>query len=83
VSNEVAWNLAWGTVFAVVGAPFAFNIARARDRYTTFLNRPDVPRFWRGYGRMNDPRYARAFGFLFFFGGVLIVGVAIVTMLGH
>jgi hypothetical protein len=83
VSDDVAVNLAWGTIFAVGGALLAFNIASVRDRYTAFLNRPDTPRFWRGPGRMNDPRYARAFGFLFFIGGVLIVGVAILTMLGH
>jgi hypothetical protein len=83
VSNEVAGNLVWGTAFAVVGALFAFNIARVRDRYTTFLNRPETHWLWRGHGRMNDPRYARAFCFLIFFGGVLIVGVAVLTMLGH
>jgi len=83
VSYEVLENLAWGTIFTVGGALLAFNIARVRDRYTAFLNRPDVPRFWRGPGRMHDPRYARAFGFVFFFGGVLVVAAAVLTMLGH
>ena len=82
MSSEVAGNLVWGTVFVVGGALLAFNIAHLRDRYTTFLNRPGVPRAWRR-GRMNEPRTARAFGLLFFFGGLVIIGVALLTWLGH
>lgn len=59
----------------------AFNMAHIRDRDTTYLDRPDVPRAWRRT-RMDDPRYARAFGLLFFGGGALIVGIALLTALG-
>jgi hypothetical protein len=31
---------------------------------------------------MNDPQYATAFGFLFLCGGVLISGVALLTVMG-
>jgi hypothetical protein len=81
MSPEIAWNLVWGAIFGVGGALLAFNIAHARDRYTAYLNRPDVPRAWRRT-RMNDPRYARAFGFLFLCGGVLIILVALLTAVG-
>ena len=81
MTPEIAWNLVWGTMFAVGGAFLAFNIAHVRDRYTTYLNRPDVPSAWRRT-RMNHPRYARAFGLLFLGGGALIVGIALLTALG-
>ena len=81
MTPEIAWNLAVGIVFAVGGGLLAFNFAHIRDRYTTFLNRPNVPRAWRRT-RMNDPQYATAFGFLFLCGGVLISGVALLTVMG-
>jgi hypothetical protein len=82
VSSALAWNLLWGVGFGLGGALLAFNIGHARDRYVTFVNRPDAPRAWRR-GRMNEPQGVRAIGFLFLFGGVLIGGVAVLTMLGH
>jgi hypothetical protein len=82
VSSVVAWHLVWGVGFGVGGAVPAFNIGHARDRYVSFVNRPDSPRAWRR-GRMNEPQGVRAIGFLFLFGGVLISGVAVLTMLGH
>jgi hypothetical protein len=82
VSYEVAMNLIFGAVFATGGSLLAFNIAGARDRYTSFLARPDVPRAWGRRSRMDQPKYATAYGFMFLAGGVLILFVAFLRLLG-
>jgi hypothetical protein len=83
VNYDVAMNLIFGAVFATGGSLLAFNIAGARDRYTSFLARPDVPRAWERRSRMDQPKYAMAYGFTFLGGGVLLLLVAFLRLLGR
>ena len=83
MTYDVAMDLIFGAVFTTGGSLLAFNIARARDRYTSFLARPDVPRAWGRRSRMDQPRYARAYGFMFLTGGVLILFVTFLRLLGR
>jgi hypothetical protein len=80
VTYYLALDLMLGIVFTTGGALLAFNIARARDRYTAFLAGPDIPRAWRR-SRINEPRFARAYGFLFLFGGLLLLLAAALPIL--
>jgi len=80
VNFDVALDLISGAVFTTGGSLLAFNIAHARDRYTSFLARPDVPRAWRR-SRIDQPKFARAYGFMFLAGGVLLLFVAFLRLL--
>jgi hypothetical protein len=80
VNSDVAMDLVSGVVFATGGSLLAFNIAHARDRYTSFLARPDVPRAWRR-SRIDQPKFARAYGFMFLGGGILLLLVAFLQLL--
>jgi hypothetical protein len=80
VNSDVALDLMFGVVFTVGGSLLAFNIGRARDRYTAFLARPDIPRAWRR-SRMDQPKFAKAYGFMFLAAGVLLLFLALLTVL--
>jgi len=80
VNFDVALDLISGAVFTTGGSLLAFNIAHARDRYTSFLARPDVPRAWRR-SRIDQPKFARAYGFMFLAGGALLLFVAFLRLL--
>ena len=82
MNYDVALDLISGAVFTTGGALLAFNIAGARDRYTSFLARPEVPRAWGRRSRMHQPKYARAYGYMFLTGGVLLLFVAFLRLLG-
>jgi hypothetical protein len=72
-------DLAVGILFIGGGSLLAFNIAHARDRYTTFLARPDVPRAWRR-SRIDQPKFAKAYGFMFLAVGILPLFVALLAV---
>jgi hypothetical protein len=72
----VAMDLAFGLLFGIAGGFLAFNVAGARDRYTAFLNRPDIPHAWRR-SRINEPRFAGAYGLMFLGGGIALCVAAI------
>jgi hypothetical protein len=82
VNSDVGLDLIFGAVFTTGGSLLAFNIARARDRYTSFLARPDIPRAWKR-SRIDQPRFARAYGFMFLAAGVLLLLLAFLRLLGR
>ena len=80
--SDLPLALAAGVVFITGGALLAFNIAGARDRYTAFLARPDTPRAWRR-SRIDQPKFAQAYGFMFLTGGVLMLLVGLLGLFRH
>jgi hypothetical protein len=71
----------FGAIGIAGGGLLAFNVWHARDRYTAFLSGADIPRAWHR-SRANEPRMARAYGFLFFVFGVVLVAVGVNSVLG-
>lgn len=78
MTYSVFLDFAFGIIFIAGGALLAFNISRARDRYSEFLHKPNVPRAWRR-SRIDEPRFATAYGLMFLSGGLLLVVVAVVA----
>jgi hypothetical protein len=80
VVSDVTLDLIAGMVFTAGGSLLAFNIAGARDRYTAFLGGPNIPRAWKR-SRIDQPKYAKAYGFLFLVIGILLLFVGLLALL--
>ena len=76
MNYDIAMDLLFGGVFATGGSLLAFNVARARDRYTSFSSRA-----WGRRSPMAQPKFVTAYGFMFLAGGVLLLLVAFLRLL--